>query len=336
MNNALARQRGVALLVVLILLVMMSVLAGHISQQFCRSLQKTRYQVSQQQLRWGIAAQESVIKERLQTLTGDKALASDGDWRDPVVTHGEFYTIESVITDAQTCFNVNSLLAEEPTQSSPTQPGGAAEQPQKARVVEALFGQAGISAQTAQTLYGQLRDYLDADDVAGEGGPESAAWSGLTPARFPANQMMRTLGEIRALPAFPAAAWPAISRLMCALPATTGAVNVNSLAPEQAPLLAAVYTGVLNDDEAARLIASRPQAGWESVQAFEAQLLKQFPVKKEDLARSRELVSVASQYFRVDSRATTDDLTLRVVTQLQRNSSTGDVTSWQRRYRIVE
>lgn len=34
------KQKGVALLVVLILLVMMSALAARISQQFCRNLQK--------------------------------------------------------------------------------------------------------------------------------------------------------------------------------------------------------------------------------------------------------------------------------------------------------
>lgn len=52
------QQRGVALLVVLILLVMMSAPAAKISQQFCRDLQKTHYQVSQQQLRWAMQAQE--------------------------------------------------------------------------------------------------------------------------------------------------------------------------------------------------------------------------------------------------------------------------------------
>lgn len=50
------QQQGVALLVVLILLVMMSALAAKISQQFCRNLQKTHYQVSQQQLRWAMQA----------------------------------------------------------------------------------------------------------------------------------------------------------------------------------------------------------------------------------------------------------------------------------------
>ncbi|STQ13000.1 general secretion pathway protein K [Enterobacter cloacae] len=57
-GKSVRKQRGVALLVVLILLVMMSALAAKISQQFCRNLQKTRYQVSQQQLRWAIQSQQ--------------------------------------------------------------------------------------------------------------------------------------------------------------------------------------------------------------------------------------------------------------------------------------
>ena len=61
------KQKGVALLVVLILLVMMSALAAKISQQFSRNLQKTHYQVSQQQLRWAMLAQEKIIKDRLHT-----------------------------------------------------------------------------------------------------------------------------------------------------------------------------------------------------------------------------------------------------------------------------
>lgn len=64
--KALRKQKGVALLVVLILLVMMSALAARISQQFCRNLQKTHYQVSQQ-LRWAMQAQEKVVKDRLQS-----------------------------------------------------------------------------------------------------------------------------------------------------------------------------------------------------------------------------------------------------------------------------
>ncbi len=90
------QQQGVALLVVLILLVMMSALAAKISQQFCRNLQKTHYQVSQQQLRWAMQAGK-VVKDRLQTdASGEsKPLALDGDWHQPLETQGEDYTVVS-------------------------------------------------------------------------------------------------------------------------------------------------------------------------------------------------------------------------------------------------
>lgn len=86
--SALRKQKGGALLVVLILLVMMSALAAKISQQFCRNLQKTHYQVSQQQLRWAMQAQEKVVKDRLQSdASGESnALSPEGDWQQPLET----------------------------------------------------------------------------------------------------------------------------------------------------------------------------------------------------------------------------------------------------------
>lgn len=88
--SALRKQKGVALLVVLILLVMMSALAAKISQQFCRNLQKTHYQVSQQ-LRWAMQAQEKVVKDRLQSdASGESnALSPEGDWQQPLETQGK-------------------------------------------------------------------------------------------------------------------------------------------------------------------------------------------------------------------------------------------------------
>ena len=86
MMSTLRKQKGVALLVVLILLVMMSALAAKISQQFCRNLQKTHYQVSQQQLRWAIQRQEQVVKMRLQTaaIGENSVLTLEGDLKVPV------------------------------------------------------------------------------------------------------------------------------------------------------------------------------------------------------------------------------------------------------------
>lgn len=335
--SALRKQKGVALLVVLILLVMMSALAAKISQQFCRNLQKTHHQVSQQQLRWTMQAQEKVVKDRLQTdATGEnKALNLDGDWHQPLETRGEDYTVVSQVEDAQDCFNVNNLLAAEKIpqgQNAPAVP----EKPRNEQIVEQILTESGISHTTAEEVYQQLVDYLDGDATTAKDGAESDAWAGVVPARQPANQMMRTIAEIKQLPAFPVAAYPKVSKLLCALPDSASKVDVNTLKPEQAALLAALFPGKLTEDDAVRLIDSRPETGWENMETFSKALEQTFPQLKDDLPQVAELLSISSRYFRVNYTGNTDELTLRVVSQLQVNNEAGEIVTWQRRYRMIE
>ncbi|MCI1899532.1 MAG: type II secretion system minor pseudopilin GspK [Enterobacter sp.] len=334
--KAARKQRGVALLVVLILLVMMSALAAKISQQFCRNLQKTRYQVSQQQLRWAIQGQLKAIDDMLQTEAGaeSKGLSPEGVWTEPLETKGENYTVVSQIEDAQTCFNVNNLLAEDKTPVAET--GAIPAKPVKEQIVEQLLIDSGVSTVAAEEVYWQLVDYLDGDSTTVKEGQESDAWAGVVPARQPANQMMRTIGEIKLLPAFPQATYARVSQVLCALPDSASKVDINTLTPEQAPLLSALFAGKLSEDDAARLLASRPEAGWESMETLSKALEANFPQTKEILMQVQELVGVNSRYFRVNSTGNTDDLTLRVVSQLHVDNEAGKVITWQRRYRMIE
>ncbi|MCK6785595.1 type II secretion system minor pseudopilin GspK [Enterobacter roggenkampii] len=335
--SRLQKQKGVALLVVLILLVMMSALAAKISQQFCRNLQKTHYQVSQQQLRWAMQAQEKVVKDRLQTdASGEsKPLSLDGDWHQPLETRGEDYTVVSQVEDAQDCFNVNNLLAVEKIAQGQNAPA-AAEKPRREQIVEQLLTESGLSQTNAEEVYLQLVDYLDGDTTTAREGAETDAWAGVVPARQPANQMMRTIAEIKLLPAFPAAAYPKVSKLLCALPDSASKVDVNTLKPEQAALLAALFPGKLTEDDAVRLIESRPETGWENRETFSKALEQTFPQLKDDLPQVADYLSINSRYFRVNYTGNTDELTLRVVSQLQVNNEAGEIVTWQRRYRMSE
>ena len=335
--NRIAKQKGVALLVVLILLVMMSALAAKISQQFCRNLQKTHYQVGQQQIRWAIQAQEKEIKDRLQTdASGEnKALAPDGDWHQPLETQGDDYTVVGQVEDAQDCFNVNTLLAAEKTPAA-TDAAAVPEKPRREKSLEQLLTESGLSQANAEEVYQQLVDYLDGDATTVKEGAESDAWAGVIPARQPANQMMRTIAEIKQLPAFPAAAWPKVSKLLCALPDTATKVDINTLDPARAAVVAALFPGKLTEEEARRLIEARPEEGWESMETFSKALEQNFPQLKDDLPQVAELIAINSRYFRVNYTGNTDELTLRVVSQLQVNNEAGEIVTWQRRYRMIE
>lgn len=51
---------------------------------------------------------------------------------------------------------------------------------------------------------------------------------------------------------------------------------------------------------------------------------------------SEENATPARIYFRVNYTGNTDELTLRVVSQLQVNNEAGEIVTWQRRYRMIE
>lgn len=241
----------------------------------------------------------------------------------------------SAVDDAQDCFNVNNLLAADKVaqdQNASTVP----EKPRKEKIVEQILTDGGISQTAAEEIYQQLVDYLDGDATTVKEGAEMDApvWrsAGASACRSDDAHPCR----IKLLPAFPAAAYPKVSKLLCALPDSASKVDVNTLTPEQAPLLAALFPGKLTADDAVRLIESRPETGWESMDVFSKALEQAFPQLKEELPQVAGLLSINSRYFRVNYTGNTDELTLRVVSQLQVNNEAGEIVTWQRRYRMIE
>lgn len=72
------------------------------------------------------------------------------------------------------------------------------------------------------------------------------------------------------------------------------------------------------------------------MEAFSKALEQAFPQLKDDLQQVVDQFSINSRYFRVNYTGNTDELTLRVVSQLQVNNEAGEIVTWQRRYRMIE
>lgn len=136
------------------------------------------------------------------------------------------------------CFNLNSLAR--PPASVSTGEIPAAARPQDfARLLTA----AGIPLMEANTIAQATANRL--------------AQTG---------QLWADASEWAAIPGVTAQHWALAGPLLCALPSReTSALNINSLTPEKAPLLAAMGLGA---DEARRAIAARPAAGWASTADF--------------------------------------------------------------------
>lgn len=72
------------------------------------------------------------------------------------------------------------------------------------------------------------------------------------------------------------------------------------------------------------------------METFSKALEQAFPQLKDELPQVAEQLAINSRYFRVNYTGNTDELTLRMVSQLQVNNEAGEIVTWQRRYRMIE
>ena len=107
--------------------------------------------------------------------------------------------------------------------------------------------------------------------------------------------LMVEASELRAVDGVDPATYRTLRPFICALPeATLSPLNVNTLAPDHAPLLTMLTDGRLSPAAARGVIANRPRGGWADVGAFWA-------VPAMDGAKAstaaHEQVGVRTRYF---------------------------------------
>ncbi len=123
-------------------------------------------------------------------------------------------------------------------------------------VLEVPEGQARRIAEAAA-------DWADSDNVPGPGGAEDEAYAaGPSPYRT-GNTLFADPGEVRALAGMTPDIYARLNPWLCALPVNDlSPLNINTLAVEQAPLLAMLAPGQIGLDRARRVLARRPSGGW--------------------------------------------------------------------------
>ncbi|MFN3371092.1 MAG: general secretion pathway protein GspK [Sphingomonadaceae bacterium] len=234
-----SRERGAALFAVL---AMILVLAGFASLGLGR-LKATTDRVSDA---------EALSEARLMANAGGaaalalvaslkaRARNSGGSFGDPIGLPVEGGTVRLSFRDAGACFNLNSLAA--PPRSAGDAGTGALAQARPQDFAR-LLAAAGIPL-------------LDADRLA-RATAERLSATGL---------LWADASEWTSVPGVTLAHWRLAAPLLCALPnREAAAINVNSLGPEQAPLLVAMG---LAPDEARRALAAKPPGGWTSGNQF--------------------------------------------------------------------
>lgn len=166
------------------------------------------------------------------------------------------------LRDGGNCFNLNSVAEGMQATDLRARPLGMAQ-------FVALMKVVGVGEPQARRVSASLADWIDGDGVPGPDGAEDAEYGQEATPYRPANTLLAEPSELRAVAGVTPDIYARVRPWVCALPSTEmSPINVNTLAPEQAPLLMMLLPDQLNRDLARQIIAARPPEGWDDMSSF--------------------------------------------------------------------
>lgn len=259
------RERGAALLTVLLLVAVIAVLAGAMLEKLRLSTRLSANAAAGEQARaWAVAA-EAMATVRISSLLSrspDRVTLAGGWSGRPLplpLPGGGIATAR--VTDGGNCFNLNSLVSEAEQGAYVSYPIARA---QFTRLMRLL----NIPGQVADQVAAGASDWIDTDDGQQAGGAEDARYTGQQIGYRTAGTLMADASELRAVAGVTPEVYAQLRPWVCALPvAQPAAINVNTLLPEHAPLLAMLAPDTVAVEAASQLIARRPPQGWGDVNA---------------------------------------------------------------------
>jgi len=264
--QAESSERGAALLTVLLLVAVISVLAAGALEKLRLSTRLAENGAAMEQARAFAYATETVATIRVNAILGQDAARTtlQGGWAGhpfAITVPGGQATL--TVADGDNCFNLNGLVGE-------TQQSGVytAQQDQVLEFIR-LMKLVGIPGQSADGIAAATADWIDSDGNPLPNGAEDTAYLGKAPHYRAANTLMTDISELRAIAGVTSDIYAKLAPWVCTLPtAKPSMINVNTLEPEQAPLLAMLFPDTMDVSKARALLLARPVTGYGSTDEF--------------------------------------------------------------------
>jgi len=281
---------GMALLTVLLLVAVMSVIAVAVLDDVRFSVRRATNAETQAQAQWHASAAQSLARRQIARLiaAGPARTPLEPQWNGRRLAFPiDGGSISAVVTDGQACFNLNSVV-EGVGEDLTARPLGAIQ-------FLALGRAVGAPESRMRAVADALTDWLDADAMPRPMGAEDGAYAGLTTPYRTGGVLLAEVSELRAIKGVDADFYRRLRPWVCALPTSRlSPLNVNTLTPDQGPLLVMLSDGGLGADDARNLLARRPREGWSDRAAFWAQpALAAVDIP----AEARDQVTVLTRYF---------------------------------------
>lgn len=265
MPERAAGERGVALLTVLMLVAVIAVLAGGALERLRLATRVAGNAVSIASAEAGARAGEVLALVRIDDLLGrdPSKVTLEGGWSGralPLPLPGGGAAVARV-TDGGNCFNLNGLVTRTDT--------GVYVDYAPARLAFARLMRLVGAGGESESIAAAAADWIDSDQDTQPGGAEDGVYLGLAVPYRTAGTLMADPSELRAVSGVTPELYARLRPLLCALPvAATARLNLNTLSPEQAPLLAAWLPQDGGVAGIAQALSRRPDTGFASPAAF--------------------------------------------------------------------
>ncbi|MEG8013855.1 type II secretion system minor pseudopilin GspK [Sphingomonas sp. 22R3R2A-7] len=260
-----ARERGAALLTVLMLVAIIAVMAGAALEKLRLSTRLAGNAAAGEQARAYALAAETLATTRIGAMleASPKRVTLQGDWSGRPfgmpLPGGGFATAR--VRDGGNCFNLNSLVSGR-AGAYVTDP---LMRPQFVRLMRLL----DVPVQVAEQIAAGTADWIDSDQAQQAMGAEDAAYLNRETPYRTADTLMTDPSEICAVAGMTPQIYATLKPWICTLPIAQAApINVNTLLPEQAPILAMLFPDTMSIAGARQMILQRPPQGVGSTDVF--------------------------------------------------------------------
>jgi general secretion pathway protein K len=249
-----ANERGVALLSVLLLVAVMATVAATALDRIGIGTRLAANAATVGHGRAWLESAELLATTRIEDLlAADETKTLGAGWLglERRIALPDGAVVRARIEDGGNCFNLNSLVLRQDD-------GRLAGRPQAVNQFAALMTMLGIGGGEAAQIAATASDYIDSDNLPQKLGVED---SGKVRA---ANHLMADPSELRAVTGVTDRHYRLLSRWICALPNTElSEINLNTLLPEQSPLVAMIAPGSIDPQRARAALQQRPAAGFD-------------------------------------------------------------------------
>ncbi|MET0251394.1 MAG: type II secretion system minor pseudopilin GspK [Novosphingobium sp.] len=258
------RERGAALLSVLLLVAVMAVIAAVMLERLSLATSLAANGQAMTQARLYALSAETLVTGRLERLVA----ASPNRTADPQGLLGREFVLPLArgnavvrVEDAGNCFNLNSLVQ--------GKDGDFALRPVALTQLRALMAGLAVPENEAVPLSDAVADWIDSDDRPLPNGAEDDYYRARpVPYRTP-NRLIVDPSELRAVKGMTPVLYARLRPWLCALPgAELSPINVNTLRPDQARLLAMLSPETIDVRRAQSILAARPPLGLASAADF--------------------------------------------------------------------